>query len=528
MKIDMAFKAALLAGVFMAGAQAASAQTLHMMNGGEPASLDPHRVSGDWENRIVGDYLEGLMTEDAEANTIPGAAESYTVSDDGLVYTFTIREDAVWSDGTPLTAEDFVFAFRRLMDPATAASYAYLQYPILNAEAVNAGEMELEELGVVAVDDKTLEITLENPAPFFLSALTHYTAYPVPRHVIEEFGDDWTQPENIVSNGPYTPVEWIPGSHIRAVKSESFHDAENVQIEEVMYYSLDDLTASVNRYRAGEFDILTDFPADQLATLNQNNPGEASVEPFLGLHYYVLNQTNEALQDVTVRQALSMAINREIIGPDLWGTGELPAYSWVPPGTDNYIDEAFRYEWADTPYGERVEEARSLMEAAGYTADNPLSLTINYNTNDNHQRLAVAIASMWEQIHVRTELSNAEVAVHYDALQANDFDSVGRAGWLMDYNDPINMLELLRSDIEYNYGRYNNEEFDQLLRDSATETDLAARAEILAAAETLAMEEYAALPLAFYVSRNVVSPRIEGFIPNVKDINRTRWLTKTE
>jgi oligopeptide transport system substrate-binding protein len=528
MKIDMVLKAALLAGVFMAGSQAVSAQTLHMLNGGEPASLDPHRVSGSWENRIVGDYLEGLMTEDPEAATIEGAAESYTISDDGLVYTFTIREDAVWSDGEPLTAEDFVFAFRRLMDPDTAAGYAYLQYPIKNAEAVNGGDLPVEDLGVVAIDDKTLEITLENPAPFFLSALTHYTAYPVPQHVVEEHGDAWTRPENIVGNGPYTPVEWVPGSHIRSVKSETFHDAENVQIQEVMYYPIDDLTAGVNRYRAGEFDILTDFPADQLPTLEQNNPGEAFIEPYLGLHYYVFNHTNEALQDVTVRQALSMAINREIIGPDLWGTGELPAYSWVPPGTDNYIADSFRYEWADTPYGERVEQARALMEAAGYSAENPLTLVINYNTNDNHQRLAVAIGSMWEQIHVRTELSNSEVAVHYDALQNNDYDSIGRAGWLMDYNDPINMLELLRSGIDYNYGRYHNEEYDQLIRDSATETDLEARAEILAQAEALAMEEYAALPLAFYVSRNVVSPRISGFIPNVKDIQRTRWLSKSE
>lgn len=525
MKLTTALKAAALASVFTLSMGAAQAQTLNMMNGGEPASLDPHRVSGDWENRIVGDYIEGLMTEDAEATPILGAAESYDLSDDGLVYTFVIREDSVWSDGEPVTAGDFVFAFQRLMNPETAAGYAYLQYPIKNAEAVNAGEMELSELGVRAVDDKTLEITLENPTPYFLGALTHYTAYPVPQHAVEEFGDAWTQPANIVGNGPYTPTEWVPGSHVRAVKSETYHDAENVQIQEVMYYSLDDLTAAVNRYRAGEFDILTDFPADQVTTFAND---EAKVAAFQGVHYYVMNQTAEKLQDVNVRKALSMAINREVIGPDLWGTGEPAAYSWVPPGTANYVDDSFRYDWADTPYDQRVEEARALMEAAGYSDSNPLPLTINYNTNDNHQRLAVAISSMWEQIHVRTELANAEVAVHYDALQNNDFDSIGRAGWLMDYNDPINMLELLRSDVDYNYGRYNNPEYDQLLRDSAVELDLDARAEILAQAETMAMEDYAALPLAFYVSRSAVSPRIEGFIPNSRDIQRTRWLTKTE
>lgn len=529
MQFGTVLKGGLLAGlVAMAMSGSALAQTLHISNGGEPASLDPHRLSGTWENRIVGDYIEGLVTEDPEAEAIPGMAESWDISEDGTVYTFHLREDAVWSDGEPVTAHDFEFAFRRLMDPETAAGYAYLQYTIKNAEAVNAGDMPVEELGVRAVDDKTLEITLENPAPFFLQALTHYTAYPVPQHVVEEHGENWTRPENIVANGPYIPTEWQPGSHIRSVKNETYHDAENVQIEEVMYYPIDDLNAAVNRFRAGEFDWLTDFPADQLAMFEANYPGQADVSPYLGVHYYVFNHNAEKLQDVNVRKALSMALNREVIGSQLWGTGELAAYSWVPPGTANYDGMEFRYDWADTPYEERVEEAKALLEEAGYGPDNPLQLEIKYNTNDNHQRLAVAIAAMWEQLGVQTSFFNSEVAVHYDALQNNDFDSIGRAGWIMDYNDPINMLDLLKTGIDYNYGRYSNPEFDALLNESALETDIEARAQILLEAETMAMEDYAALPLAFYVSRNVVSPAVEGFVPNARDVHRTRWMSKTE
>ena len=184
------------------------------------------------------------MTEDINAQPILGQAESFTISDDGLVYTFVIRDDAVWSDGVSVTAGDFAFAFARLLDPERASDYAYLQYPIRNAEAVNGGEMSADMLGIVVIDDKTLEITLEAPAPFFLDALTHYTAYPVPVHVVEEFGDDWIRMENIVSNGPYTPVEWIPNSYIRAVKSETYYDAANVQIDEVYYYSMDDCLSS--------------------------------------------------------------------------------------------------------------------------------------------------------------------------------------------------------------------------------------------------------------------------------------------
>lgn len=529
MQFGTVLKGGLLAGLMaMAMSGSALAQTLHISNGGEPASLDPHRVSGTWENRIVGDYIEGLVTEDAAAEAIPGMAESWDISEDGTVYTFHLRDGAVWSDGEPVTAHDFVFSFQRLMNPETAAGYAYLQYTIKNAAAVNGGDLPVEELGVVAIDDKTLEITLENPAPFFLQALTHYTAYPVPQHAYEEFGEDWTRPENIIANGPYIPVEWQPGSHIKSVKNEAYYDAANVQIQEVMYYPLDDLNAAVNRYRAGEFDMLTDFPADQLSMFEANHPGEADVSPYLGVHYYVMNQNTEKLQDVNVRKALSMAINREVIGANLWGTGELAAYSWVPPGTANYDGMSFRYDWADTPYEERVEEARALLEEAGYGSSNPLQLEIKYNTNDNHQRLAVAIAAMWEQLGVQTSFFNSEVAVHYDALQNGDFDSIGRAGWIMDYNDPINMLDLLKTGIDYNYGRYSNPEFDALLNASALETDIEARAQILLEAETMAMEEYAALPLAFYVSRNVVSPKVEGFVPNARDVHRTRWMSKTE
>ena len=539
MRIGLFLKGAVLATALMFAPAAAQAVTLHMHNGGEPASLDPHRVSGTWENRIVGDYIEGLMTEDPMAEAIPGQAESYTVSEDGLVYTFKIRDDANWSDGTPVTAHDFVFALQRIMDPETAAGYAFLQYPIKNAARINEGTkpdedgnptqeaMPVTELGVRAIDDKTLEITLENPTPYFLQGLTHYTAYPVPKHLVETLGDQWTQMENIVANGPYKPVEWVPNSHIRSVKNETYHDAENVQIDEVMYYPLDDLPAALNRYRSGDFDILTDFPADQYAALQNSHPGEAHVAPFLGLHYYVMNHNNEALQDVNVRRALSMALNREVMGPEIFGTGELPAYGWVPPGTANFGD-AFVYDWADTPYEERVAEAKALMEAAGYTAENPLRLEIRYNTNDNHQRMAVAISAMWQEIGVVTELFNSEVAVHYDALQNNDFQAIGRAGWVMDFNDSVNMLELLKSDVDYNYGRYNNPDFDALLAQAATELDLDARAALLREAEALAMEEYAALPLMFYVSRNVVSPRISGFEDNGQDVHRTRWLSKSE
>jgi len=533
-----------LAAFASAGAMAlmmsssAFAVTLQMHNGGDPRTLDPAKASGDWENRVIGDYLEGLVTEDADANPIPAQAASWDISPDGLVYTFHLRDGIAWTDGQPVTAEDFVTGFQRLFDPATASEYAYLQFPIKNSAAINAGEItDFSQLGVKAIDDKTLEITLENATPYFLDALMHYTAYPVPKHLLDKVGDDWTDVSNIVANGPYKVVEWVPGSYVRSEKNADYYDAANVQIDEVFYHVLEEESAALNRYRAGEFDILTDFPADQLAWINENLPGQAHVAPFLGVYYYVMNQSKPPLDDVRIREALSISVMREVIGPDVLGTGELPAYGWVPPGTGNYEGvEQYMPAWASEPYEERVARAQQLLTEAGYGPDKPLTLQLRYNTNDAHQRVAVAIAAMWEPLGVRVELFNAETGVHYDALESGDFE-VGRAGWLLDYSDPSNTLDLLRSGVEQggtvnwfnNYGRYSDPEYDALLDQAAAAgNDLPARAQFLGQAEKLAMDEFAALPIYWYISENVVSPKVEGFVDNAKDIHRTRWLTKSE
>jgi len=527
MNFRMLAKTGLAVAATLMLAGPASAVTLHMQNGGDPSSLDPHKVSGDWENRIVGDIFEGLVTEDAQAEPIPGMATDWEVSDDGLTYTFNLREGAVWSDGEPVTADDFVFAFQRLMDPATAANYAYLQYTIENAEAINGGDItDLGELGVRAIDDTTLEITLENPTPYFITALTHYTAYPVPKHVVEEHGDEWVRIDNIVVNGPYRPVEWVPGSHVKTVVNESWYDTDSLQIDEVVFYKLEDQSAGLKRYRAGEFDILTDLPKDQIGWIEENLPGQARVAPFAGLYYYSVNTTKAPFDDVRVRQALSMGLYREVIGSQVLGTGELPAYSWVPPGMANYGEPAY-VAWKDLPQDEKVEQAKALLAEAGFGPDNPLELQLRYNTNDNHRRIAVAVAAMWKQLGVEVELYNTETKVHYAELQEAQLD-VARAGWLADYNDPVNFLELLKSGVPYNYGRYANAEFDALLEQAAGESDLTVRADLLRQAEQIALEESASIPIYYYLSENVVSPAISGFEDNAFDIHRTRWLTKSE
>jgi len=504
-----------------------AAAELRIGNAGEPDTLDPHHASGTWENRIIGDMFMGLTTEAADASVIPGAAESWTVSDDGLVYTFTLR-DHTWSDGTDVTAGDFVFAMQRLLEPETAAEYASIMYSLKNAKALNEASMAgMENLGVKAIDDKTLEITLEFPAPYFIEQLTHFTAFPVPRHKLEEFGEDWVKPANIVSNGPYIVTEWVPNTHVRAEKNEAFYDAENVAIDSIMYFPSEERNAATKQFRAGELDLQYDFASEQIDWLRDNMPDEARISPWLGTYYYPINTAKPPFDNVDVRQALAMAIDRAAITDKVLKTGEIPAYSFVPPDAGDYGEPAL-VDWKDLSYEDRVAKAKELLAEAGFGPGKPLELQLRYNTSENHKKIAIAVASMWKQIGVQAELFNAEVKVHYNDLQQGNFD-IARAGWIADYNDPQNFLYLMETETgPLNYAGFSSAEFDSLMDQANTETDAAKRNDLMREAEAIAMAEMPNIPIYYYISKNLVSAKIQGYVDNTKDIHRTRFLTLTQ
>ncbi len=497
--------------------------TLRVASMGEPASLDPHKVSGTWENYVVGDMFVGLTTENPKAEPIPGVAESWTVSEDGKTYTFKLRESS-WSDGTPMTANDFVFSMQRILDPETAAEYASLLYIIEGAEAVNKGEAKPESLSVKALDDQTLEIKLSGPAPYFLALLTHYTAYPVPKHVIEKVGKEWTKPQNMVVNGPYKLVEWIPNTHVKLTKNDKYWDAASLSLDNLTFYTQEDRAAVQKRFRAGEIDVAMDFASDQIGWLRKNLPNETRIAPYMGIYYYPINSAVEPFTDVRIRKALSMAINREAIVDKVLKTGELAAYSFVPPGVA-YYDEPSEVDWKDVPFGERQKMAKELLAEAGYGPDNPLEFTLRYNTSENHKRIAVAVVSMWKAIGVKAELFNSEVKVHYADLKQGDFQ-VARAGWIADYNDAQNFLYLLETRTgANNYGRYSNPEYDQLMLDAEVTSDLQKRGELMRKAEMLAMRDQPVIPIYHYVSKNLVSQKVVGFEDNPQDIHRWRYVS---
>jgi len=498
---------------------------IHLGNGAEPESLDIHLSSGVAEANIQRDLFEGLVAEGPDASLIPGAAESWEISDDGTVYTFHLRDDGRWSNGDPVTAHDFVYAYRRGLNPETAAAYAFILYPILNAEDVVSGAAALDDLGVRALDDRTLEITLKAPTAYFLDMLTHHMAYPLHPASVEEHGTAWTRPGNLVGNGAFMLDEWVPQSHIRLGANPHFHAADEVVLDEVWYYPTEDEGQELQRFRADELDVSYDIPADQIDWIVENLNNQYRNYPYLGVYYYAFNTTIPPFADnIALRQALSLAIDRKILTQRITRAGEIPAYSFVPPGVAHYNQQVLEFE--DWDQAERNDAARRLYAEAGFGEDNPLSLEILYNTSDNHKKIAIAIAAMWKQtLGVEVTLRNEEWKVYLGSRDARAYEIV-RAGWIGDYNDANTFLELYVSDAgAMNTPGYSNADFDALVKGAALETDLVARQEMLEEAERIFLTEAPVIPIYFYTTQHMVKPWVEGWVDNIKDVHPSRFLS---
>lgn len=507
----------------------AFAQTYFRGSDGDPETLDQHKTSTVVEANLLRDMFEGLVIYDAEANVVPGVATEWETSEDGLTWTFTLRDNAKWSNGDPVVAGDFVYSLQRIMNPATGAKYASILYPIKNAEAINSGEMEPSELGVTAVDDTTLEITLEQPTPFFLELLTHQTGLPVHPASVEAFGSDFVQPENHVSNGAYTLESFSLGDKIVLSKNDQFHDAANVAIETVEYIPFEDRATCVRRWEAGEIHSCSDLPAEDINRLREEYGDDVRVAPYLGTYYFSINTAREPFSDPNIRQAMSMVIDREFLADEIFTGTMVPAESFVPPGIGNYVEDAPRFEWADMSMLDREDMAIALMEEAGYGPDTPLSLEIAYNTSENHRNAATAIADMWSVLGIEVTYNVRDASAHYANLRdEKDFD-VARAGWIGDYSDPQNFLFLVESDNDgFNYPAYKNPEYDALMDAAAAETDLTARAEILADAERMFLRDTPQIPLMYYSSRSLVADALEGWEDNIQNVHPTRFLSIAE
>lgn len=531
MSITTTVRTTLLLGSLLLGASSALAETvLHRGNSGEPQTLDQAQTSIDIEAFILKDLFEGLTIYDAAGKIVPGTAESWTLSDDGTVYTFKLRADAKWSDGTPVTAGDFVFSYQRVEDPKTAAKYANILYPIKNAEKINKGETPVDQLGVKAVDDKTLEITLERSTPFFLELLAHQTALPISKASYEKNGTNFVKPGVMVSNGAYKLEAHVPNDSLTVVKNTDFWDASNTKIDKVIFYPIDDQAASVRRFEAKEMDLAYNFSADQIDRLRKSYGEQVHVSPTLATYYYTFDTREAPYDDVRVRQALSMAVDRDFLAKEIYSGSQVPAYSMVPPGMDSYGEPA-KADFATLSQLDREDEALKLMKDAGYgEGGKPLSIEIRYNTNTNHERVATAIADMWKNTFgAKVSLVNLDVASHYGYLQEGGKFNVARAGWVADYADAENFLALsVSSNKTFNYSKFNNAEYDSLMQKSYNEKDPAARSKLLHEAETILMKEQPVAPLLTQADLSLVSNRVKGWVDNAANEHLSRFLSVSE
>ena len=471
-------------------------------------TLDPQLNQETAGFHVIRDLFEGLLNQDAQGNLVPGVATGYAATDGNTTYTFTLRENARWSNGDPVTAHDFVHAWQRAVDPATASPYGwYLELTqMVNAKEILAGTRPPSDLGVRAVDDYTLEVKLNVPLPYFPAMTTYATLFPTHRATIEAHGADWTAPGNMVSNGAYVLEELVLNEYHTRVRNPMYWDAGNVIIEKVTGLVINDANQALTRYRAGELDHLDSLPPGQYPALKKELPDEATSVPRLCSYYYAINHTesgNPALHDVRVRRALGMAVDRDVIVNQVLKGGQWPAYNFTHLKTAGFTMPDIAY--AKLGQGERDAEAKRLMAESG--AGN-LKLRLIYNTSESHKQIATVVSQMWKQkLGVETELANFEWKT-YLGIRANQEFDVARSGWCGDYNEASTFLDLLTTTHGSNSGKYSNPKVDELMRASKTAENPGA---IYGEVERILAEDMAIIPVYHYANTFLLSADIKGW-----------------
>lgn len=490
----------------------AEKQEITVNNGAEPESLDPHKVSGVPESNVLRQMLVGLTTADNNGATIPGMAEKWE-SADNKVWKFTLR-DAKWSNGDPVTADDFVYSFRRLTDPATASPYStYLaDAKVVNAQEIVDGKAKPDSLGVKALDAKTLEITLSEPVPYFPDMLFHSSVKPVNRKVVEQFGDKWTQPENYVSNGAYKLKSWTVNESIVLERNPQYYDDANTKINQVTMLVIPSSVTDVTRFKAGEIDATyDDLPNEQFQSLKSELGDQLKISPKLCTYYYEFNHTKAPFNDARVRHALSLTLDRDLFAEKIVGRGETPAYQYTPPAAQGMKE--FVPEWKSWDKARRIEEAKKLLAEAGYSEANPLKFELLYNTNENHKKNAVAAAALWKEAlgFVEVTLNNQEWKTYLDTRRTQKHQ-MSRGGWCADYNEASTFLNTFKSNSSSNYGKYASAEFDDLMAKTlSADVTPEQRAELYKQAEAVLDKDAATIFVYHYVTPRLVKPYIAGY-----------------
>ena len=494
------------------------AQELRLNNMSEPSSLDPQLGIGNVEHNINLSLYEGLVSADPQTLLPrPAAAESWDISPDGLVYTFHLRKNGRWSNGDPVTAQDFVESYHRMLLPSLAAQYSYMLYPAKNAEAFNLGKItNFDEVGFKALDAFTLQVTLHDPAPYVLSMMIHDSWFPVPVKIIKQHGDiddhtnPWTRPENFVGNGPFVLKEWRMNSHILVVKSPTYWDAKNVKLNKIYYDPTEDADTAERMFRSGQLHSVPVVSPSKVAFYRKYKPDLINVYPLLATYFYKFNVTKPPLNDKRVRRALAMAIDRRAIVETIMRAGEEPALCLTPPNTAGYN--------CQTKISEDAAGARKLLAQAGYPdGKNFPTVEVLFNTLQSHKAIAEALQQMWKKnLNLNIVLHNEEWKVYLDSMLHTNY-SIGRAAWIGDYVDPSTFLDMFTTESGNNETGWSNPEYDRMIRLAGTTGDRAARYAAYQKAEAILMDEMPIMPIYFYTQPRIILPCVHGWYPNLID-----------
>jgi len=492
---------------------------LHFGNGTNIQTTDPHIATGLPEHHVITSIFEGLVTKNPYTlEPEPGVAESWDISSDGLTYTFYLRENALWSNGDLITAEDFRWSWERALTPELAAQNSYMLYPILNAEAFNTGEIsDFSQVGIKVISDLVLEVQLRAPTPFFLQLMDHYITYPVHRETVESFGlytdnlSRWSREGNIVSNGPFELTEWQVNSHVRVEKRENYWDADTVKLNAIVFYPTENLITEERMFRDGLLHRTEEVPLDKVPVYLAEDPDSIVIAPYLSSYFYLINTTREPFNDVNVRRALSMAVDRDLLNETVLENIMQPAYFLTPPGTIGYEPPV--------TFGYDPEQARALLADAGYpNGEGFPTFEILYNTQENHRKIAIAIQEMWrEQLNINVSIVNQEWQVYLESVDNMNYD-VARRGWVGDYVDPNTYLDMYITGGGNNNVGFSNPRYDEIVIDEAPlKLDNKERFALYREAETILMNEMPIIPIYIYQTKNLKSLDIKGAPSNIMD-----------
>ena len=503
-------------------------QIYHHGNGSEPQGIDPHIVTGVPEHHILISLCEGLTIPNPNPSGadgyIPGTAESWTISDDGKEYIFNLNKNAKWSNGEPVTADDFVWSWKRILTASLGSQYPDMLYYLEGAYEYHNGLIDnFDEVGVKALDTHTLKVNLKNPTPFFIGLLSHYSTWPVHKETVLKHGDiddrngEWTRPGNFVCNGPFQLKTWELNNKIVVEKNPHYYDASMVRLNEIHYYPVSNVMTEDRMFRAGQLHLTSSMPTQKCPIYIEEKNPNLKIDPYMGTYFYRINTENETLSDVRVRKALAYSIDRQLLVDKVTQCGQIPAYSFTPPGSNGYQPST------EIPYDPVL--AKQLLAEAGYSSNNPFpKLEILFNTNEGHRKVALAIQQMWQnELGIEVELVNQDWKVYLSREMVGDFQ-ISRAGWIGDYEDPNTFLDLMRPNRGNNKTGWENMDFDALVEEANTINDQEKRYELLYEAEKILIDNMPIIPLYTYVRVYQLSPDVKGFNPHILDHHHPKFI----